>query len=415
MSSKPFRHSVRHMSVVFAVTAILTTAALGRERILYSFAGDEDGEYADTGLVIDSAGNLYGTTIQGGTHTSGTVFQLTPSGKHTVLYNFSGGADGSEPYKGVTLDEAGNLYGTTVAGGSTVCDGGCGVVYTLTKSGGTWTQSVIHAFTGGADGSGAGSPLVFDKRGNIYGMTPGGGGTGCFGLGCGVIFRLEPDGTGNWTLRVLHTFTGGADGFGGSAGRLLIAHGGRVYGVVTQGGAYQQGVAFELTPTATGEWKFKTIYAFKGEPDSGSPYGGLIADKLGNLYSTTYFGGTNGLGSVYKLERNSASWNETVLYSFQGGSDGDSPISTLAFDSAGNLYGTTSFDGNAICACGTIFKLTPGANGQWTETVVHRFKGPTTDGSLPYTGMVADSFGHFYGAARNGGTGDDGAIYEFAP
>jgi uncharacterized repeat protein (TIGR03803 family) len=131
MSGKPFGHSVRHMSVVFAVTAILTTAALGRERILYSFAGDEDGEYADTGLVIDSAGNLYGTTIQGGTHTSGTVFQLAPSGKHTVLYNFSGGADGSEPYKGVTLDEAGNLYGTTVAGGSTVCDGGCEVVYKL--------------------------------------------------------------------------------------------------------------------------------------------------------------------------------------------------------------------------------------------------------------------------------------------
>jgi len=117
----------------------------------------------------------------------------------------------------------------------------------------------------------------------------------------------------------------------------------------------------------------------------------------------------------YKLERNGASWNETVLYSFQGGSDGDSPISTLAFDSAGNLYGTTSFDGNAKCACGTIFKLAPGANGQWTETVVHRFKGPTTDGSLPYTGMVADSFGHFYGAARNGGTDDDGAIYKFVP
>ena len=415
MSYKGLGHSVRHRSAVFGVIAILTIVAAGREKILYSFAGDEDGEYADTGLVIDSAGNIYGTTIQGGIHTSGTVFRLTPSGKHTVLYSFNGGTDGSEPYKGVALDAAGNLYGTTVAGGDTSCDGGCGVVYKLTKSGGTWTQSVIHAFTGGADGSGAGSPLVFDKHGNIYGMTPAGGGTGCFGLGCGVVFRLEPDWTGNWHLRVLHTFTGGTDGFGGSAGRLLIGHAGHLYGVATGGGANGQGVAFELTPTPTGEWQFQTIYAFNVQPDAGSPYGGLISDKFGNLYGTTYFGGTNGLGSVYKLERSGASWTETVLYSFQGGSDGDSPLSTLVFDGAGNLFGTTSVDGDPGCACGTIFKLSPGTNGQWTETVVHRFKGPTGDGGFPYPGMVPDSSGHFYGAARNGGMNDDGAIYKFVP
>lgn len=141
----------------------------------------------------------------------------------------------------------------------------------------------------------------------------------------------------------------------------------------------------------------------------------MISDKFGNLYGTTYFGGTNGLGSVYKLERNGASWTETVLYSFQGGSDGDSPLSTLVFDGAGNLYGTTSVDGDPGCACGTIFKLSPGTNGQWTETVVHRFKGPTGDGGFPYPGMVPDSSGHFYGAARNGGMNDDGAIYKFVP
>src|SRR5215469_835543 len=139
MPNKWFKHSIRHMSAVFVVIVILATAAVGREKILYSFRGDEDGEYADTGLVIDGAGNIYGTTIEGGIHTSGTVFLLTPLGKHTVLYSFTGGADGSEPYKGVTLDAAGNLYGTTVAGGDTSCDSGCGVVYKLTKSGGAWT------------------------------------------------------------------------------------------------------------------------------------------------------------------------------------------------------------------------------------------------------------------------------------
>lgn len=413
MANPKFEHYLRLVFAVFGVIGILTVAALAQEKILYSFTGDQQGEYADTGLVLDSAGNIYGTTIEGGAHGSGTVFRVTPAGKHTVLYSFHGGSDGSEPYKGVTLDAAGNLYGTTVAGGSNACDGGCGVVYKLTNSGGTWTQSVIHAFTGGADGSGAGSPLIFDKRGNVYGMAPAGG-SGCFGSGCGTVFRLQPNATGQWTFKVLHTFTGGADGFGGSAGRLLLGHAGHLFGVATNGGANSQGVAFELIPTPTGEWKFETIYAFGGSPDAGSPFGGLIADKFGHLYGTTYFGGTSGLGAVYKLQRNGTLWNETVLYSFQGGIDGDSPLSTLVFDAVGDLYGTTSLDGDSNCACGTIFKLSPGTNG-WIETVVHRFTGPTTDGQLPYPGMVSDSSGKFYGAARNGGTHDDGAIYTFVP
>jgi uncharacterized repeat protein (TIGR03803 family) len=396
------------------VIALLATAAAATENILYNFAGDEDGEYADTGVVLDSAGNIYGVTIEGGAHSSGTVWRITASGEHTVLYNFGGGADGSEPYKGVTLDAAGNLYGTTVAGGDNACDGGCGVVYKLTKSGGTWKQTVLHAFTGGADGSGAGSPLILDKHGNIYGMTPAGGVSGgCFGMGCGVVFRLAPDGTGKYSFRVLHTFTGDTDGFGGSAGRLLLRHG-RIFGVATQGGANGWGVAFEMTPTPTGEWKFQTIYAFGGMPDAGSPYGGLIADKSGNLYGTTYFGGTNGFGSVYRLERNGTSWTEAVLYSFQGGADGDSPLSTLAFDGAGNLFGTTSLDGDPDCACGTIFELSP-ASGGWTETVVHVFTGASGDGAFPYPGVVRAPSGTFYGAARNGGSNDDGAIFTVTP
>ena len=155
----------RRILVVCAAIAVLGTAAWAASttKVIYSFAGGADGEYTDTELVMDSAGNLYGTSVQGGTYASGTVFQVTPEGVHTVLYNFTGGTDGGEPYKGVTLDAEGNLYGTAVTGGGGACEGGCGVVFKLTNSGGVWTQTVIHAFTG-ADGSGPGSPVSIDKH-----------------------------------------------------------------------------------------------------------------------------------------------------------------------------------------------------------------------------------------------------------
>src|SRR6266446_6587638 len=249
---------------VFAViaTSVAVVRAAGTTEIIYSFAGEVDGEYADTDLVIDSTGNLYGTTVLGGDFGGGTVWQLTSSDTgwaHTVLYSFTGGADGGEPYKGVTLDAQGNIYGTAVTGGSGNCEGGCGVAYKLTNSGGTWTQTVIHSFTGGNDGSGPGSRLTVDHRGNLYGMAPTGGANGL-----GTIYQIHQNGTGNWVLRVIHTFTGGADGATGSAGKMLL-HGGYLYGAATAGGIYGNGTAFQLTPTQTGEWNFKIIYSFKGQ------------------------------------------------------------------------------------------------------------------------------------------------------
>jgi uncharacterized repeat protein (TIGR03803 family) len=379
--------------------------------VIYSFAGDEDGEYTDTDLVIDRAGNLYGTSVLGGDFGSGTVFQLMPSGNgwiHTVLYSFTGGIDGGEPYKGVTLDAQGNLYGTAVTGGTGNCEGGCGVAYKLTYAGGSWHQAVIHYFSGGNDGSGPGAGLTIDHQGNLYGMTPTGGANGL-----GVIYRLTPDAYGNWKFKVIHTFTGGTDGATGSAGRLLL-HAGRLYGVATAGGAWGKGTAFELTPVKVGEWTLKTLYAFKGQPDAGFPYGALLLDASGNLYGTTYYDGANNLGSVYELSPIAASqWKEKVLYSFQGGSDGQNSLGNLVVDAAGNLYGTTS-EGGATCSCGTIFKLTPGTGGNWTESIIHRFQG-APDGAFAYNGMVADGAGNFYGATVHGGVSDDGAIYEFTP
>lgn len=410
----------RQITPVFLVMLLLTWLWLGpglkangvipkqTVNVIYSFAGDEDGEYADTDLETDSAGNIYGTTVLGGDFGGGTVFKLSPTSDgwvHTVLYSFTGGADGGEPYKGVTLDGEGNLFGTAVTGGSGSCEGGCGVVYKLTNSGGTWTQSVIHAFTGGDDGSGAGARVTVDRNGNVYGMTPTGG-----AYGLGTIYKVH-QANGAWTLSVIHTFTGGADGSSGSAGRMVLRNG-HLYGAATTGGTYGSGVVFELAPRATGEWHFRTLYSFRGQPDGNFPYGALLFDRRGAIYGTTYYGGVSGIGAVYKLFPGlTGEWQERVLYSFQDGTDGNSPISNLIFDTAGNLYGTTSEGG---LGSGTIFEVSPVGGGQWTETVVHPFQGPP-DGAFPYNGIVADQSGNFYGATVHGGDNDDGSIYKFTP
>jgi uncharacterized repeat protein (TIGR03803 family) len=350
--------------------------------------------------------------VQGGDFGSGTVFKLTPSADGwtgSVLYSFTSGADGAQPYGGVTLDAQGNLYGATVAGGGGLCEDGCGVIYKLTHSGGSWSQSVLYSFTGGNDGSGPGAGLTFDGNGNLYGMTPTGG-----AHGLGVIYQLTPDPGGNWTHSVIHAFTGGRDGATGSAGRLLL-DGGNLYGVATVGGQHGKGTVFRLTRTPHGNWKLRTLYAFKGQPDAGLPYGALIRDSSGKLYGTTYYDGANGLGAVYQLTPNPAGdWNETVLYSFKGGTDGSYPISHLNLDGNGNLYGTTSEGGAPGCSCGTIFKLTPVAGGGWEESVVYGFTG-APDGAYAYNGMVAAPAGTLYGATVLGGADDDGVVFKFRP
>ena len=361
---------IKNAAPVFVIALSLVTASATTTDVIFSFEED-NGEYADTDLETDHAGNIYGTTVLGGDFGGGTVFQLSPTANgwvHTVLYSFTGGADGGEPYKGVTIDRQGNLYGTAVTGGSGSCEGGCGVAYKLTNSGGVWTQAVIHAFTGGDDGSGPGARVTLDPSGDVYGMTPTGG-----AYGLGTIYKIHQEHNGDWRFKVIHAFTGGADGATGSAGRMIFRHG-RLFGAVTAGGTYGSGVVFKLTPTGRGNWDFRTIYSFRGQPDGSFPYGALLFDSLGNIYGTTYYGGANGIGAVYELSpRAIGEWDESVLYSFQDGTDGNSPIGNLVADRVGNLYGTTSEGG---LGSGTIFKLSPIGSGQWIETVVHPFEGP---------------------------------------
>jgi uncharacterized repeat protein (TIGR03803 family) len=399
------------LAVCAALAMLANVAWASSTGVIYSFLGDEDGEYPSTDLVMDGAGNLYGTSVQGGDFGGGTVFQLTPAAggwTHTVLYSFTGGPDGGQPYGGVTLDAQGNLFGTTVVGGTgAACEGGCGVAYMLAPSGGTWTETVLHNFTGGDDGAGPGAGLAFDQNGDLFGMTPIGG---TYGLG--VIYQMRHHADGTWGLRVIHAFSGGNDGASASAGRLLFDGAGNAYGVATVGGANGKGTAFELSPGVNGAWTFTTLYAFKGQPDAGFPYGGLVRDRAGNLYGTTYYDGQNNLGSVYQLAPTSTgSWKERVLYSFQGGMDGSNSISNLVFDAHGNLYGTTSEGGAPGCSCGTVFEMTRGSRGQWKESVVYRFTG-APDGAFPYNGLATDGAGNMYGTTVHGGTDNEGAIYQ---
>jgi uncharacterized repeat protein (TIGR03803 family) len=396
---------------VLAVSAMLANVSWAATyKRVYNFTGGTDGGDPATPLTFDSAGNAYGTTAAGGDFDFGTVFMLTPSGQQTVLYSFTGGGDGLDPHGGVTLDSVGNLYGTTVAGGfGGFCAGdGCGVVFELSPSNGGWTETTLYSFQGLNDGFGPGGGLVFDSAGNLFGTAPDGG-----LHSAGVVFELSPTIHG-WRQRVIHPFTGGKDGAVGSLGLLLLDTAGNLYGVTELGGTNGAGAVYKLSPTARGAWKTTVLYDFKGMPDAGNPYGGLIFDKAGNLYGTTYFGGTAGMGAVFQLTPGpNGTWQENVLYSFQGGTDGSFSTTTLVFNAAGSLYGTTSTGGRPSCDCGTLFKLTL-AGGSWNEKIVHFF-GKGRDGSSPNYGLTFGPAGNLYGTAPVGGTGGQGIVFQLTP
>lgn len=415
------RRTRRPRSVTLMASTMLVVAtmfashpAAARPRaatnVIFSFDGSSQGGYPDSDLVMDANGNLYGSAVEGGQANGGVVFELSPGPggwTETILHNFTGEQDGAEPYGGVTLDPAGNVYGTAVTGGSGGCEGGCGVLYELTQSGGVWNETVIHAFTGGADGSGPGGGPTIDADGNVFGTAPTGG-----AFGMGVVYEASPKPAGGWTFQVIHAFTGGNDGATGAKGRLTLDARGALYGVATAGGQYGSGVAYRLSRTPAGRWRLKALYQFKGEPDAGFPYGALAFDAKGNLFGTSYYDGANDLGAVYELSPTPRGpWSERVLHSFAGSPDGASSISGLVFDAAGNMFGTTSEGGNDD---GTIFELSPAGGGAWTETVVYAFGGPP-DGAYPYDGVLADGAGHYFGTTVHGGTDDEGAIYEFTP
>jgi uncharacterized repeat protein (TIGR03803 family) len=368
--------------------------ASGKETALYSFTGGADGGAFTNGVIRDGDGNLYGTTYGGGSAVgfagAGVVFMVDKAGQETVLYTFTGGADGGYPFAGVIRDEAGNLYGTTSGGGNAL---GAGVIFKLAppaQPGGTWTETVLYTFTGEADGAYP-NAVIRDAAGNLYGTTAGGGDAS----GDGVVFKLDTAGQET----VLYTFTGGADGSVPYAGVIRDAAG-NLYGTASSGGA-GNGVVFKVSTTG----QETVLYTFTGGADGGYPNAGLIRDALGNLYGTTYYGGASGAGVVFKL---GTTGQETVLYAFTGGTDGGNSYVGVVLDAAGNLYGTTNDGGpGGASGYGVVFKVDTASQ----YSAVYTFL-PPLDGANPEAGVIRDAAGNLYGTASSGGAGNAGVVYK---
>jgi uncharacterized repeat protein (TIGR03803 family) len=320
-----------------------------KQTVIHSFQGG-DGAAPAAGLIFDQAGNLYGTTSTGGKYHVGTVFQLTNSGgawTETVLHSFTD-KDGSHPLAGLVLDQAGNLYGTTLFGGHT--EGG--VVFQLTLSGGVWKETVLHTFTGRKDGIDPEANIILDQNGVLYSTSMGGN-----------VFKLTPPQPGHakWMFKNLYTFDGGEDGGPLSPGTLLAGNNGVLYGTQKFGnGPANAGAVFQLTPPAKhGAWTATTIYRFAGGSDGLYPYAGVISDAAGNLYGTTTGDGKTNFGNVYQLippAQQGGSWTKTTLYSFTG-PDGSGPSAGLIFGKEGVLYSTTA--GGGSFGDGTVFEIVP--------------------------------------------------------
>jgi uncharacterized protein YceK len=427
---------------------------------IYTFPSESVG-YEATGVpYIGSGGVLYGTTPFGGPNTPcsaitigcGTVFSLTPPAQpgglwtQSILYTFQGAPDAAEPGAGVKPGPNGTLMGTTTIGGpvSLQCPGGCGTLFQLTppaQNGGAWTEAVVYKFLK-ADEYPYG--LFAGANGILYGTAQDGGGSKTCYFGCGSVYELVSPATGEaWSLTQIHEFALETGEYPNAP--LVAGANGVLYGTTQDGGNDSHlcgsagcGTIFSLTPPippAT-SWTSQDIYRFKGGSDGWEPATGLILGPNGTLYGTTYYGGTtgcaggDGCGTVFSLTPPTQSgefWTKTVLYSFQGGNDGNYPLSyvgDLVVGTGGIIDGTTVQGGGTGCSgqgCGTLFQLTPPVvtGGSWTESILHAFTGGA-DGQNPFSGPAIDPNGVLYGFA-NGGTatscsgGGCGVVYQYIP
>jgi uncharacterized repeat protein (TIGR03803 family) len=377
-------------------------------KVLYSFTGGSDGGGPVFAPLIRVNGDLYGTTGSGGSSNDGTLFKLTPQGQETVLHSFAG-PDGIQP-SNLVRDAGGNIFGITSLGGPA---GGCnlalepnecGVLYEYTASG---AFNVLYAFTGSAGGANPVGKLTLSSNGNFFGATSSGGSNpDCNGskyqFGCGTVFELTPAG-GTWNETVLHNFGGGSDGFSPSG---VTLYKGKLFGATSAGNGLPCdsgvcGTVFELSPGQSG-WTETILHSFSGGNDGAIIENGLLSDSSGNFYGTTYYGGTSGLGTIFKID---ASGHKTILFNFHG-TDGAYPAAGLVRDKDGNLFGTTTEGGSS--KVGTVFKLDTTNQ----LTVLHNFTGGI-DGAYPYSALLLS--GKFlFGTTAAGGPSNWGTVFKVA-
>jgi uncharacterized repeat protein (TIGR03803 family) len=381
----------------------------GSLRVLYVFAGGADGGSPWSDLIFDAHGNLYGINKEGGASGgSGTVFRLSPgpNGKwsNTVLHTFHyDQKDGVEPTARLVLDKAGNLWGTTSHGGTN----GQGTVFELTPGpNDVWSETVFSLY-GWPE-----SDLIFDAAGNIYGTVPQ---TTPNAPGYGSVFRLARAPNGAWSETTIYNFGFTSNNGALPCAGLIFDAAGSLYGTTMVGGDQAgDGTVFKLTRGPGGVWAQTVLHRFdRNAGDGYAPHAALTFDAAGNLYGTTEHGGAYEMGvggTVFKLAPGAnGTWKETILHSFNLRSkDGAAPHARVILDKAGNLYGTTA--GGGMYLVGTVFKLTPNASGEWTETVLHHFG--RTEAAGPMSGLVFDAQGNLYGTANGGGGGLGGAVFE---
>ena len=409
-------HRFLHSTLCIVILGLLSNASAQTLTNVHAFQGTTDGGTPQSWLIADAAGNLYGTSFGGGAHRFGNVFELQPpqnggSWTENVLYSFQGGNDGSSPEAGVVFDKAGNLYGTTAYGGGS---NNCGTIFELQPGSGGWSEQILHTFNC-ADGD-IPNGLILGPGGALFGST----------LWGNNIFRLAPGNDGQWHFANLYTLHPATDGEEVlyTGGNLIVDGAGNLYGVAAFGGADDSGTVFELLKPGApgGAWTINVLYTFTGGNDGGVPLDSLLLYQ-GNLYGTTASGGPQGDGVVFELTPGSAGWTETVLHSFSG-DDGAGPRSALIHDGSGNLYGTTFFGGTGSCnefgkaGCGTAFKLQrpsePG--GVWLEGALS-FN--VDFGMGPYARLFG-SDKRLFGTVSAGGQGDCdengcGAVFEITP
>jgi uncharacterized repeat protein (TIGR03803 family) len=333
------------------------------QTVLHTFNGS-DGAGPQGRLRFDADGNILGTAKYGGqtsgdcsSYGCGTVFQMSPNfdgtWSYSVLHTFNW-HDGSGPNHGVLVpDAAGNLYGVTDTGSNPSCPNGCGVVYELTPNGdGTWRETVVHRFArpGGVFPE---AGLTFGADGNLYGTAQLNGKNG---LDCGTVYRLSANAT-SWKYNVIHPFAARPSCIPETGVTFDTQQ--NLYGTTTAAGEHEGwGTLYQMVPRAAGGWTYRVIHKFSGKADGGHPaYAPLIFDTAGNLYGTTSAGGLHNAGNVFKLIPTADGWKEQVLYSFTGGTDGGTPLAGLVLDPAGNLYGSTT--GGGAYGAGVIFEITP--------------------------------------------------------